>query len=305
MRATILLLDDSVPVLLALQEGLSRHFRLVVPPGSQAWRSLTEWCDYLHARLRTVAGRQLLYSDYGHVIDAVGLNAQLSMGGVRKDNAGLVLLERMRRELQVTVPTVVWSFLPEERLQNLCGNPRLIDDWVFLQLPVELAEFQLSFQKALASVPTSLDAAGDICENPLRSLDSTDRREFVRLIVAMAETYRAIGKALKDAIACCRQGDSRPLQTLLEESTWQRLVDSSRDLAKHLAQSQTSIVQASEVSRMVNYLRSFGEWRKRAVSNMCLAADAPSYGDSAANLAKYVGELEAMAQGSLDEERER
>lgn len=293
----VFVLDDSQLTLKALKQGLADHLSVLFASGPMC-NTLTGWYDFLLAMCETVNGHQVFLSQDRNKIDALGLNAHLCLDGVRRQNAGVALLELLRHQMRSSIPVVLWSFLPLEQLHE--ENPILQEfdqGFVFLHLPATLSDFRRSFEQALCR---GLNFSGpDIVagneKNSLQALDVLVSRELVGLINEVQNHYEAISEALKGAVSAIQGGEGGKLIALLKKPDWKELVRATREMVKLIAQAQISVPEVSGLNRQANNLNSYQEWLTRFGIDSSLADAAIYYVNRATLLEKNLERLREWA----------
>ena len=298
MPISALIIDDSAP----LSGALCPDLQVEALPLSAAI-SFSEIRDWLSARCRS--GR-LHAGEGGSAIDAIGLNANVLIGGSqgsgrRTDANGVRLVEWLRKDLRLTTPVVLWSFLDLESLRAKHLILTLSKGLVFIRLPASLAQFRKVFDRALApenALPP------DLLEQELGRLYPGESgaapvpAEMTGRIGALASCYKTLGPQMRSALDELASGLPARLLAVLGGQEWQDFEGAVDDACTQLTREGAQVRALEEVGTRTTDLSSFAQWHsvtKRSAEELTEAASyyrdcAAILQNSLAALASWTGE---------------
>ena len=265
--------------------------------------SLSEIRDWLSARCRS--GR-LHAGEGGSAIDAIGLNANVLIGGSqgsgrRTDANGVRLVEWLRKDLRLTTPVVLWSFLDLESLRAKHPILTLSTGLVFVRLPIPLAQFRAAFEQALA--PENA-LSPELLEQELGRLYPGESgaapvpAEMTGRIGALASCYKTLGPQMTSALDELASGLPARLLAVLGGQEWQDFEGAVDDACTQLTREGAQVRALEEVGTRTTDLSSFAQWHsvtKRSAEELTEAASyyrdcAAILQNSLAALASWTGE---------------
>ena len=192
---------------------------------------------------------------------------------------GLDLFDWIRREQQMTIPVVLWSFFGELRLRK-DGPPtfRLPKGHVFVRLPAGIRQIQLAFESVIADdarlsvqdLKSNLDelyGCDASLQNPFERMPAEQFARVAASVTTLRDGLRSIFDLLLEACGRLGRNDGSALKSLLGLPDWQQVRKEARDLDRHLRLVSIQVVEIAILNTAAIGVDSFVEWNKRNAPN--------------------------------------